>query len=236
MAELNKTIHIRKGSTEQTVKLYTTQAEVGDNYSYIKVDGVQAYIPLGTENDSRATMGRVKEHTGNKFAILTSGKPPYHKDSYTSPGTYTWTCPGGVTKARVTVAGGGGGGFASKWKLGFAPAKYRGATGGSGANNTSIIAVYPHHTYTVVVGAGGSPYVSTNNENKYSDRYAGNGGVSSFDSLTAAGGQGGYFINNGISFHDGASYGSGGAGGNTWDTGANAGGTGWVYVEYGGDI
>lgn len=34
----------------------------------------------------------------------------------------------------------------------------------------------------------------------------------------------------------GASYGSGGAGGSAWNTGANAGGTGWVYVEYGGDI
>lgn len=236
MAELNKTLHIRKGSTEQTVKLYTTQVEAGDAYSYIKVDGVQAYIPLGAENDGRATMGRVKEHTGNQFAILTSGKPPYHKDSYTTPGTHTWTCPAGVTTARVTVAGGGGGGFASKWKFNIASPKYRGASGGSGANKTSTIDVVPYRTYTVVVGAGGSPYVSTNNADKNSDRYAGTGGVSSFDSLTAAGGQGGYFIRNDISVHNGASYGAGGAGGSAWDTGANAGGTGWVYVEYGGDI
>ena len=236
MAELNKTLHIRKGSTEQTIKLYTTQAEAGDAYSYIKVDGVQAYIPLGAENDGRATMGRVKEHTGNQFAILASGKPPYHKDSYTSPGTYTWTCPNGVTTARVTVAGGGGGGFASKWRFNIASAKYRGASGGSGANNTSTIVVIPHRTYTVVVGAGGSPYVSTNNDDKNTNRYAGTGGVSSFDSHTAAGGQGGYFIYDSISVHNGASYGSGGAGGSTWDTGANAGGNGWVYVEYGGDI
>lgn len=80
MAELDKTLHIRKGSTEQIVKLYTTQVEAGGAYSYIKVDGVQAYIPLGAENDSRATIGRVKEHTGSQFAILTSGKPPYYKD------------------------------------------------------------------------------------------------------------------------------------------------------------
>lgn len=238
MAELNKTIHIRKGSTEQTVKLYTTQAEAGDAYSYIKVDGVQAYIPLGAENDSRATMGRVKEHTGSQWAILTSGKPPYHKDSYTNAGTYTWTCPAGVTKARVTVAGGGGGGFAAKWKFAIASARYRGATGGSGANNTSIINVVPHSTYTVVVGAGGSPYVDSNptSDARRSDQHAGDGGVSSFNAFTARGGQGGYFICRGISTHDGASYGSGGAGGSTWDTGANAGGTGWVYVEYGGDI
>lgn len=236
MAELNKTIHIRKGSTEQTVKLYTTQAEAGDAYSYIKVDGVQAYIPLGAENDGRATMGRVKEHTGNQFAILTSGKPLYHKDSYTSPGMYTWTCPAGVTTARVTVAGGGGGGLATKWRLNPASAKYRGASGGKGANATSTISVIPSKTYTVVVGAGGSPYISTNSNDKRSSRYAGNGGVSSFDSLTAKGGQGGYFLTKDYSYHNGSSYGSGGAGGSTWDTGANAGGNGWVYVEYGGDI
>lgn len=233
MAELNKTIHIRKGSTEQTVKLYTTQAEAGDAYSYIKVDGVQAYIPLGAENDDRATMGRVKEHTASQFAILTSGKPPYHKDSYTNAGTYTWTCPLGVTKARVTVAGGGGGGFATLWGL---PPKFMGATGGNGANETSTIDVIPHGTYTVVVGAGGSTYVSNNNNDFSSSHYAGNGGVSSFDSLTAVGGQGGYYIKDDRSFHNGTSYGSGGSGGSTWNTGANAGGTGWVYVEYGGDI
>lgn len=238
MAELNKTIHIRKGSTEQTVKLYTTQAEAGDAYSYIKVDGVQAYIPLGAENDSRATMGRVKEHTGSQFAILTSGKLPYHKDSYTNAGTYTWTCPAGVTKARVTVAGGGGGGFASKWKFNIASARYRGATGGNGAKNTATINVIPHNTYTVVVGAGGSPFVNADPtySGRHSDNYAGNGGVSSFGSLTAVGGQGGYFIYEDISVHNGTSYGDGGSGGSTWDTGANAGGTGWVNVEYGGDI
>lgn len=236
MAELNKTLHIRKGSTEQTVKLYTTQAEAGDAYSYIKVDGVQAYIPLGAENDGRATMGRVKEHTGNQCAILASGKPLYHKDSYTTPGTHTWTCPAGVTTAIVTVAGGGGGGLATRWKLNIASAKYRGAYGGKGANATSTISVIPSKTYTVVVGAGGSPYISTNSNDKTNDRHAGNGGVSSFDSLTANGGQGGYYKTNDLSFHNGASYGSGGAGGSTWDTGANAGGNGWVYVEYGGDI
>ena len=232
MAELNKTIHIRKGATEQTVKLYTTQAEAGEAYSYIKVDGVQAYIPLGAENDSRATLGRVREHIGNQFAILASGKPPYHKDSYTNAGTYTWTCPAGVTKARVTVAGGGGGGFATIWH-----SEYVGRTGGSGADTTATIDVIPHKAYTVTVGAGGEPYVNTVGLHIFSQNtYAGEGGVSSFDSLTAKGGQGGYFIKDGPSFYNGTSYGSGGAGGSTWEVGASAGGTGWVYVEYGGDI
>lgn len=234
MAELNRTIHIRKGSTEQTIKLYTTQAEAGNAFSYIKVDGVQAYIPLGAENDGRATMGRVKEHTGNQFAILSSGKPLYHKDSYTSPGTYTWTCPVGVTKAKVTVAGGGGGGIAVSWRLPSGTKQARG-NGGAGASNTFTLDVTPNHAYTITVGKGGLPYVSTN-KNDYGEKHASNGGTSSFDSISAPGGEGAYVTSGPLTGHNGASYGSGGAGGSTWDTGANAGGNGWVYVEYGGDI
>lgn len=216
MAELNKTIHIRKGSTEQTVKLYTTQAEAGNAYSYIKVDGVQAYIPLGAENDGRATMGRVKEHTGNQFAILTSGKPPYHKDSYTTPGTYTWTCPAGVTTARVTVAGGGGGGlYDALLKL-----KY---PGGSGALITTTVSVAPNSSYSVVVGAGSDGSLDRN--------YPKNGGTSSALGIQAQGGkayQGEY--------SPAQSYGNGGAGGSGDAYGNHAGSNGWVYIEYGGDI
>lgn len=210
MAELNKTIHIRKGSTEQTVKLYTTRAEAGDAYSYIKVDGVQALIPLGAENDGRATRGRVKEHTGNQFAILASGKPPYHKDSYTSPGTYTWTCPFGVTTARVTVAGGGSGGLRNQ--LGIKLKGY------SGALVTSTVSVSPNSTYTIIVGAGGAGGYN---------RPAENGGTSSALGVSALGGKAWSRAG------DGVSYGNGGAGG---AAGNNYGSSGWVYIEYGGDI
>ena len=219
MAELNKTLHIRKGSTEQTVKLYTTQAEAGDAYSYIKVDGVQAYIPLGAENDGRATMGRVKEHTGNQFAILSSGKPPYHKDSYTNAGTYTWTCPAGVTKAKVTIAGGGGG---SGTRYIFAGGKLT-HPGGSGELITTTVDVTPHTAYNITVGAGGT-YASTSSNTV---AYAGDGGHSSFGSISARGGGGATTRDSGTSYGSGASGGSGEK---------ENGNTGWVYVEYGGDI
>lgn len=238
MAELNKTIHIRKGSTEQTVKLYTTQAEAGDAYSYIKVDGVEAYIPLGAENDGRATMGRVKEHTGNQFAILASGKPPYHKDSYTSPGTYTWTCPVGVTKAKVTCAGGGGGGLAVRTKYPAADWRTAHASGGTGELTTSIIDVTPNTSYTIVVGKGGDPWVFNTASKPPYPSYAGNGGVSMFNtSVSARGGGGASLTYNGSNVAtNGVSYSGGASGGTAWDVGANAGNTGWVYVEYGGDI
>ena len=226
MAELNKTIHIRKGSTEQTVKLYTTQAEAGEAYSYIKVDGVQAYIPLGAENDSRATIGIVKEHTGSQFAILTSGKPPYHKDSYTNAGTYTWTCPAGVTKARVTVAGGGGG--SSTMHIAFGNKDVL-AKGGSGALIIQMIDVTPHTSYNIIVGNGGASTVSNNS---YGTK-AKDGQASSFASISARGGGGAFSGDNYNSSYNGTSYGSGAAGSSAKGVKGN---TGWVYIEYGGDI
>lgn len=242
MAELNKTLHIRKGATEQTVKLYTTQVEAEDSYSYIKVDGVQAYIPLGAENDSRATMGRVKEHTGSQWAILTSGNPPYHMDSYTNAGTYTWTCPAGVTRARVTVAGGGGGGIKQIYR--FGTPLWR---GGRGALNTQTIDVTPHVTYSVVVGGGGLGEIHNAKNGPYTACTA--GGTSSFASISARGGDPAYSTGK-YADHDmsGASYGDGGLGGfwdvtdrkdYWWETQGSIGKdglTGWVNVEYGGDI
>lgn len=235
MAELTKKLYIKKGGTQQTAKLYSTTAEAGMAYAHLIVDGVQAYLLLGEPNDGRATIGRVKETSGHVYAILTSGKFPYHKDSYTSPGTHTWTCPAGVTKAKVTVAGGGGGGIAVHWKVNVASARYVGGKGGAGALNTTTLSVTPNHVYTITVGKGGLHYVSTDS-GAYGEKHASNGGTSSFGSISASGGQGAYVTIRNLTGHNGASYGSGGAGGSTWDTGANAGGNGWVYVEYGGDI
>lgn len=235
MAELNKVLHIKKGSTEQSVKLYTTVAEVGTPYMYSIVDGVQAYIPLGTESDSRASLGRVKEHDGTKFAILTSGKPPYHMDSYTEVGTYTWTCPRGVTQVRVTLAGGGGGGVATAQ---VGNLKFYSASGGRGEKITTTHPVSSGNTYSVVVGGGGEGktvvelYI-------YESGKAGDGSPSSFDTLSAKGGGGGTHQQERCT--QGTSYGEGGEGGTAWssqegETKANAGKAGWVNVEYGGDI
>lgn len=211
MAELTKKLYIKKGGTQQTAKLYSTTAEVGTAYAHMLVDGVHAYIPLGAETDSRATIGRVKETSGNQFAILSSGTPPYHKDSYTSPGTYTWKCPSGVTTARVTVAGGGSGGYKGVFNMNSA--------GGSGALVTSTVSVSPNSTYTIVVGAGGA--------GGYQNSYPKDGGTSSALGVSARGGKA--LSSSG----DAVSYGNGGAGG---AAGNNYGSPGWVYIEYGGDI
>ena len=43
--------------------------------------------------------------------------PAYTEKSWTTPGTYTWTVPDGVTKIRVAICGGGGGGTRTRSKV-----------------------------------------------------------------------------------------------------------------------
>jgi hypothetical protein len=87
---------------------------------------------------------------------------------YSSPGSYTWTCPAGVTKIIIELwgAGGGGGG---------------GVGGGGGGYGKEVLTVIPGNIYTISVGAGGS--------NCYTPCGCNNGGNSSFETIIATGGK-----------------------------------------------
>lgn len=104
--------------------------------------------------------------------ITIPGNPPaVGQQAYTTPGTYTWIAPAGVTSVSVVCIGGGGG-----------AGKYYGTGGGGGGlgwkNNISVT---PGQSYTVVVGAGGIAGTTA----------GGNGGDSYFiDTSTVKGGRG----------------------------------------------
>ena len=219
MAQLNKTLHIKKGGTEQTAKLYTTTTEIGGTYGFLKVDGQQAYYALGASSDGRATYGRVKK-SGTEYAILNSGQIPYHRDNFTTAGTYTWRCPQGVQRVKVTIAGGGGG---AAGLLGTN--QYAGGRGEQVIK--SAVTVNQGTAYTIVVGSGGltSPV---------DPKGATAGSPSSAFGITARGGGAGSLDGPGVS------YTGGGAPGSFTGTGSAVtvtnGATGWVYIEYGGGI
>lgn len=157
--------------------------------------------------------------------------------AFTTPGTYQWTAPPGVTSVSVIAVGGGGSG-APGWRNNTD--RYSGGGGGGGGlgykNNIPVI---PGNSYTVVVGAGGAA-VATGNS--YSSTGSGaNGGTSSFNSsLFAYGGKGGNYdattpaLGGGKSGADG-----GGVGGSGWGGGieSNRGGGGGAggYSGNGGD-
>lgn len=106
------------------------------------------------------------------------------QQEYTTPGTYTFTAPPGVTSVcAVCIGGGGGGMYYNNWTSSYTYAMNGGSGGGLGWKNN--IPVVPGNTYTVVVGAGGS-------QGAYSSGST-NGGSSYFiSSSTVAGNGGGY--------------------------------------------
>jgi hypothetical protein len=79
---------------------------------------------------------------------------PPGQQAFTTPGTYTWTAPAGVTRVSVVAVGGGGGGLASDSNGSTYVGRGGGAGGGLGWKNN--IPVVPGQSYTVVVGSGGA--------------------------------------------------------------------------------
>ena len=73
----------------------------------------------------------------------------------TTPGTYIWVCPQGVTQVHVKCYGGGGAGGNSQHR--GLPFVNGGAGGGGGAFAERLtVPVTPGNTYTIVVGTAGS--------------------------------------------------------------------------------
>ena len=169
--------------------------------------------------------------TGPQSAASNSVTPvPPSQTAYTTPGTYSWVAPSGLSPATVSVVcvGGGGGGY-------FAYAGdpyYAGAAGGGGGlgyvNGYSVTA---NNSYTVVVGAGAVMSTSAIGQTSGGDSYfvstgtvKGGGGVggSSNAGGNAGAGTGGTYAGtgggnggngSGAGYYNSANYWPGGAGG-----------------------
>ncbi|MET3481530.1 hypothetical protein [Methylobacterium sp. 1973] len=99
--------------------------------------------------------------------------PPHNIAPFFTNGSYTWTCPTGLTRvfAQVWGAGGGGSGGGN-------------SAGSGGGYSAGWFTVTPGTSYTIIVGAGGPGNSGTST--------GGNGGTSSFASFcSATGGLGG---------------------------------------------
>ena len=177
-------------------------------------------------------------YTGYLSGIAVSSLPGGPGESlYTTPGTYSWTAPQGITNISVLCVGGGGGG-ASAGGIG-GPSGGGGAGGGLAYKNN--ITVVPGTTYTLSVGAGGPGATIVNQS-------GGNGAGSIFvinevSRVIATGGQGGSSAQirlasvGGIpdgTFDGGGQGGSGGGSGTGTGT-AGGGGGAAGYLAKGGD-
>lgn len=147
--------------------------------------------------------------------------------TYATPGTYLWTCPGGVTSlSTVECLAAGGGGANGGWNSSGA--------GGEYAKSTSV-AVTPLKQYQLTVAAGGQagglttniPEVGSVGGNSSfpgdSVTTTAHGGAGGPASGTAAGGSGsgaGTHFNGGAGAQDGAAFAGGCGGGSSAGTAA----------------
>lgn len=118
--------------------------------------------------------------------------------TFTNPGSTTWTCPPGVTSVQALVVAGGGGGGSGLGSGG----------GGGGVIYHSAYPVSPGSLYTVTVGSGGTGGAAGAANNGTA------GGNSVFGTLTAIGGGYGAGIGGTTAGGNGGSGGGGGWGGN----------------------
>lgn len=112
-------------------------------------------------------------------AIAQRSASPKGRVIWTTPGTYTWTAPIGVTEIFVDGSAGGGGATANIQAM---------ANGGRGESCYKyLVSVTPGTSYTVIVGSGGESTAS----NPYQTSSAGSGGSTAIvGKLTLAGGGG----------------------------------------------
>ena len=160
---------------------------------------------------------------------------------FTTAGTFTWTCPVGVTSISAVAIGGGGGGQSSGNYQGTPG--YEGNGGGGGALvYKNYIPVVAGQDYEVVVGAGGAAANGVGNQNA-GQSVAQRGGDTTFGIngvnilLHAEGGAGGVknqnlSLNMGGRPMTGIGYSGGNGGGST---GCSAGGGAGGYSGEGGD-
>ena len=206
-----------------------TQAYVGgpivgiNAVSTISMAAGTSQINVNPDNITVAaqkTLNIATTSTINFTASQSSGGGSPTTLNYTSPGSYSWTAPAGVTSINLYMSGAGGGG-----------GDY--TNGGKGGYISGTLAVVPGVSYTIVVGGGGGgANTSAPGAGGYGGGGSGGSGYYQGGSAGAGGGGASYILNSatllaavgggGGTCMGNSSY-AGAGGGSTGGDGANAG-------------
>ncbi len=228
----SKEIPVENGiwNTGFTTKNADININVGNTTNTLETKISNSKIPIhdsSTFNFLGSSVNVNYPFTRADFSIADANNPVFNQ-SFTTPGTHSWTAPAGVTSVSVVAVGSGGtGGY--QWSSG--------GGGGGGLGYKNNISVTPGQSYTVEVGDSGPTLVSNatsstamgNNSYFISDTTvcgfgAGRGGTDSTGS--GKGGYGGGYTGDG-----GGRGGNGGYDGSWTRAGGGAGG----YSGRGGD-
>lgn len=160
--EFSQAIHLTSNSTVPTGKIWKIEAiGIGNNTSYNSINNFS---------------------NSNYPSIFNS------PITFSTPGTYSWTVPPGVTNICIEAWGGGGRGGS-----GLSNGQ-PGGGGGGGGYAYQCFTVIPGTTYNVIVGAGGTVGIGTGGSSSFGTLITVNGGLVGITGTTTtigAGGSGG---------------------------------------------
>jgi hypothetical protein len=100
--------------------------------------------------------------------------PPVGEVSFTSPGTYSWTVPAGVSSVNMVLVGSGGGWYGS--------ALVKAGGGGAALGWKNNVPVTPGQSITIIVGTSGGP-------TSFNGTYVAAGGSNASDNTRGVGGK-----------------------------------------------
>ncbi len=146
-------------------------------------------------------------------------------ETFTTPGSFQWTCPTDVVSVKVEVWGGGGKGSSKT----SGNSNYNGGGGGGGAYASSTFVVVTGQTYSGFVGTGSSSNSSNGDSSWFrinNNLVSASGGASVPNNTTTGGAGGASSLSTGTTVYSGGNgwtplNGNGGGGGSSAGSSAN---------------
>lgn len=163
------TLRTSLANTSSTVTVDVGTGQIGiirGDTSALAIGDIAAGGTSQIEYDATLNKWKLLNPTGASRGVLLV---------YSVAGTYSWTCPAGVTRLKAIVTGGGGGAGGSTSSITY-------AGGNAGATAIKYVNVVPGTSYTVIVGDGGAGGAT--------GASGSNGGSSSAFGMSAVGGLG----------------------------------------------
>ena len=209
------------GSAITAYYVTATDSSSGTQFTATGSSSPISITGLTTGNTYTAQVFALNSFGPSAFSAVSNSAVPaiiQGQQAYTTPGTYSWVAPSGVTSVSVVAVGAGGGNAGSGQ-----------GGGGGGLGYKNNITVIPGNSYTVVAGQGGTGQSGTSSYFIDTSTVAGFGGPTG----AGNGNPGGTYLGdgggNGGGYTGGGDGGGGGAGGYS-----GAGGAGLSYPNSGG--
>ena len=168
------------GAASATVEIPINQMSIQSNVGIGTSASASTSTPLIVNGIIHTLAGGIEFPDGTIQTTAGGGNPATGTETFSTPGSFSFTVPSGVNRVAVSMQGGGGGGGG-----GCSTSAYFGGGGGGGEYVVALFSVTSGQVISGTVGGGGAGGAPG------SGIVGGTGGSSSFNGVSATGGGGG---------------------------------------------